>query len=114
MAAVGGRVGGVDARPDDGGLMTHRVDALEKRGKRGRVADVDDAALGRRFGAGAVRGPEHRVDRDDVVACVAQRGGHPGPDEARRAGQQDSHGNSNGSVTPSCDRHSVQVRSTAI
>jgi hypothetical protein len=112
VAGVGRRVGGIDARADDGGLVAHHVDAREQRRQGGRVADVEHLAVGRRFGAGAVRGREHRVDGDHVVAGVAQSGPHPGPDEARRAGQQNSHGKSNGNSTPSCGRQWVHARST--
>ena len=97
VAAVGRRVGGVHPGADHRGLMTHHVDAVEQRRQRGRITDVDHLTVRRRFGARAVRGGQHHVDGDDVVARGAQRGADPRSDEAGRAGQQNPHGRSNGS-----------------
>ena len=44
--------------------------------------------------------------------AVAQRGVDPGSDEAGRARQQNPHGRSKGSWTPSCGRQCVHVRSS--
>ena len=66
------RVGRIDPGPDHRGLMAHHVDALQQWRQRGRIADIEHLAIGRRFGAGAVRGGKHRVDGDDVVPRIAQ------------------------------------------
>jgi hypothetical protein len=108
VTAVGGRVTRVDARADNRGLMAHHIDSLEQRRQRARVADVDAVHPGRQFGVGAVRGGKHRVDGDDLVVGIGQRGGDPRPDEPGSAGQQNSHGRSKGNSTPSCGRQWVQ------
>ena len=111
VAAVGRRIGGVHPGAHHRRLVAHHVDAVEQRSDRTGVPDVDPLHTLRWLGAVAVRGGQHRVDGDDVVARVGERGRHPRSDEAGRAGQQDSHGRSNGNSTPSCGRQWVHSRS---
>ena len=77
MAAVGRRIRGVHPCPDDRGLMTHHVDPVEQRCDRTGVPDVDPLHPFGRLGAVTVRGGQHRVDPDHVMARIGQRGGHP-------------------------------------
>ena len=78
--------------------MAHHVNAVQQRRQRGRIPDVEQLTARRRLGALAVRGGQHRVDGDDVVARVAQRGADPRSDEAGRASQQNPHGSSIGKL----------------
>jgi len=70
---AGRRIGRVHPRADHRGLVAHHVDAVEERCQRVGVTDIDPKATGRGFAAGAVRGGQHHVDADDVVAARRQR-----------------------------------------
>ena len=93
---------GVDACADHRGLVAHQSMPGSSDARRAGVPDVDLEDPFRRSGRGAVRGGQHRVDGDDVVARGSQRRAYPRPDEAGGTGDQNPHGSSNGSVTPSC------------
>jgi hypothetical protein len=57
--------------------MAHRVDPVEQRRDRARVPDVGPLHTLGRLGVRTVRSRQHRVDGDDVMARVRQRGRHP-------------------------------------
>ena len=90
VAAVRRGVGGVDTRPDHGGLMAHHVDPGQQRRQPSGVPDVDLVERRRAVGvvAPCARG-QHGVDADDVVA---RRPSAPrrtrGADEPRGTGER--------------------------
>ena len=78
---VVGQVGDVDAEPDLGGLVQHRVHPRQQCVQRGRVADVPRADLR----------PVTQVERDDLVAGYPKGLGDVAPDETGGAGDQCPH-----------------------
>lgn len=68
VAAVRRRVRRVDASPDNGGLVTHDINAFEQNRQRVGITHIVDPASVGRVRTRAVRSVEHRVDRHDIVA----------------------------------------------
>ena len=96
VAAVIRRVGDIHAGTDHRGLVAHQVDTVQQRGQNVGVADVKTSTIARQRRIATVCGGQHGVHGDHVVTrgpqcCVDSR-----PDETGRAGQQHSHGWSNG------------------
>ena len=93
VAGVLRQVGHRDARTDEGGLVTHHVDAPQQLGPLGGgrgLAHVEGVGAERRLGA-AVRVGEHDVDGHDLVPGRVEPGPDRGADEASGAGEQDLH-----------------------
>ena len=100
VAAVQRGVGGVDTRPDHGGLMAHHVHPGQQPRQPSGVPDVDLVNAVGRLGRRPVRAGQHGVDADDVVPGGRQRRTHPGADEPRGTRDEDPHW-PNGNSTPS-------------
>ena len=90
VGRVVGKILGVHAIADDGGLAAYDVDALEQLVKIGRT-DVSDDKTVRHRGGLAVRLGQQGINTDNLVAGPGERRCDVQPDESGRTGQEDFH-----------------------